>query len=425
MMIADEEHFRKHLMQCVEEEVQVFVAQVLEAPDAEAAEQYALEFRRRVGTKAMQVACQERVDRREAAERGPQCCGEPMVVHSRREKTVLTLLGAITVLRRYWHCRRCGRRVFPAEGWLGWSHGFSRPLEEAVAWECSRQPYREALDSLKKLAGVELSVLGAERIVARWGPEKLEVKPYAERVQHALVMQIDGAITPMKEGWKEAKLAACFDWDRTQDKETRHPQAVTYVADWKTAEEFRDLLWKEAVGRGVSTASQVAVLGDGATWIWDTVAYLFPYAVEILDWYHLTEHLWDAGKVVHKPGTELTKALVEYWKTEVWECRSEVVEEHLRELVAAGKDDGEGTLRKCADYLQTHQHRIRYAQFEAQGWPTGSGVVEGACNHVLGLRFKRKSTRWTKPGARAVLHLRLDRLNNRWDQRCALVRRAA
>ncbi len=59
------------------------------------------------------------------------------------------------------------------------------------------------------------------------------------------------------------------------------------------------------------------------------------------------------------------------------------------------------------------------------GLPTGSGVIKSACGHVLGLRFKRKSTRWTKPGARAVLRLRLDRMNGRWEQRCALVRQAA
>ena len=55
----------------------------------------------------------------------------------------------------------------------------------------------------------------------------------------------------------------------------------------------------------------------------------------------------------------------------------------------------------------------------------GSGVVEGACKHLVGLRFKRKSTRWTKAGARAVLHLRLDRLSNRWPHRIQHLRNAA
>ena len=93
--------------------------------------------------------------------------------------------------------------------------------------------------------------------------------------------------------------------------------------------------------------------------------------------------------------------------------------------MATGKDDSAQTLRKCADYLRTHQHRVRYHLFRAMAWPIGSGVVEGTCKHVVGLRFKRKSTRWAKAGARAVLHLRLDRLSNRWHSRCQLLRQAA
>jgi len=48
-----------------------------------------------------------------------------------------------------------------------------------------------------------------------------------------------------------------------------------------------------------------------------------------------------------------------------------------------------------------------------------------ADKHVVGLRFKRQSTRWSRAGARAVLHLRLDRLSRRWRQRCHLARLAA
>ena len=90
-----------------------------------------------------------------------------------------------------------------------------------------------------------------------------------------------------------------------------------------------------------------------------------------------------------------------------------------------GRDDKDHTLRRCADYLKTHQHRLRYHLFRAAGWPIGSGVVEGACKHVVGMRFKRQSTRWTKAGARQVLHLRLDRLSHRWDARTKLIRKAA
>jgi hypothetical protein len=301
--------------------------------------------------------------------------------------------------------------------------GFSPVVEEWVAWGCAGLPYREALCSLEKLTGVEVPLESAQGIVARWGKAELKLAPNAQRVGRELVIEIDGAKAHLEEGWKEIKVGACFSWDRNDPK--AKPEAVSYCADWETAQQFRETLWQEAVVRGITTARAVAVIGDGAPWIWDLVEYLFPYATQILDWYHLTEHLGAAAKVVHGEGKPQTTALFEQWKTEVWEGRSEGVEEHLRELVAAGRDEGDQTLRKCADYLQTNQARIRYHLFRAAGWPVGSGVVEGACKHVIGLRFKRQSTRWSRPGAQAVLHLRLDRLSDRWSARCQLVRKAA
>jgi len=110
--------------------------------------------------------------------------------------------------------------------------------------------------------------------------------------------------------------------------------------------------------RGVSGARSLAVIGDGAPWIWELASHLFPYATQILDWYHLTEHLGTAAKVVHGEGTPETTALLEQWKAEMRAGRSEGVEEHLRELVAAGEDDGDHTLGKCADYLSC-QRQIR------------------------------------------------------------------
>ena len=171
------------------------------------------------------------------------------------------------------------------------------------------------------------------------------------------------------------------------------------------------------MARGAPTAKAVAAIGDGAPWIWELATTVLSRPTEILDWYHAAEHLWQAGRVVHGEGTPETSALVERWKSRLWEGYSEPLEEELREL-ARTTPDCDQTLRETADYLATHQARLRYPLFRAAGWPVGSGVVEGGCKHVIDLRFKRKSTRWTKEGARAVLHLRLDILNHRWENRC-------
>ena len=414
-MIAQDADGREKLEQLVVEEVRKLWGELMATAGGDAAEARVLAWSRSLGRQVLAAGVQARVEavQRQADRR---CvCGGKQQLHSHRPRLVVTMLGPVRVKRQYLRCPRCGARVFPADAWLGWKGDFSWRVQEAVAWECASLPYREVVKSLEKLAGVAISVDAAETIARQWGEQELDLVCYQARVSKELVIEIDGTKAHLEDGWREIKVGACFSWDCEQpDKD---PAAVTYTADWKSAEQFRETLWQEALARGVMTARAVAVIGDGAPWVWEMADHLFPYATQILDWYHLTEHLWTAAKVVHGEGTPETAALAKQWKTEVWEGRSEGVEEHLREFVAAGKDDNDSTLRKCADYLQTHQARLRYHLFRAAGWPIGSGVVEGACKHVVGLRFKRQSTRWTRAGARAVLHLRLDRLSGRWQQR--------
>lgn len=420
-MIADQQQTWEHLEQQMQQELRELWESLGQMESGEALEEAVQAWQRRAGKQVMVALCQEAIGRRERAER-PVCCGKKMDHHSRTWRTVKTLLGDVRMRRRWYRCLQCGTNRYPADAWLGWKGGFSHRFEEVVAWQSSLLPYREAVASIEKLAGLAVSVCAAERIVARWGAQKLALAGYSQRVDKDLVIQIDGTTTHLEEGWKEIKVGAFYSCDC--DDPQAKPEAISYIGDWRSADQFRELLDNEALVRGASTARWQAVVGDGAPWIWETASWLFPQAVQILDWYHLSEHLWAAAKAVHGEGTPQTARLAERWKTEVWEGRSEGVEEDMRVLVSQGRDDRNQTVRKCADYLRTHQHRIRYPLFRAMGWPVASGVVEGACKHVIGLRFKRQSTRWTRAGARAVLHLRLDRLNGRWDRRCKLTRQS-
>jgi hypothetical protein len=56
-----------------------------------------------------------------------------------------------------------------------------------------------------------------------------------------------------------------------------------------------------------------------------------------------------------------------------------------------------------------------YDEYLARGWPIGTGVVEGACGHLVKDRMEQSGMRWTKAGAQAVLDLRAVRLNGHWD----------
>lgn len=405
------------LVRLVVAEVESLWGQLMTAPNGEAAEEMALAWSRKVGRQVLERALQARVEQVQSqAQRDCECTGRRHV-HSRRPRTVLTLLGPVRVVREYLRCQDCGARTFPADEWLGWENGLSPRLEEAVAWQAAAMPYREALRGLHKLCGVELSLAAAHKLAGRWGGAELTPQPYAQRVKGRLVVEIDGAQAHVEGAWHEIKVATFMGWWRGE------PQAVSYIADWLPAEQFAEPLWREALARGAPTARAVAVVADGAPWIWDTANTVLSRPVEILDWYHACEHLWEAGRVVHGQESPETTELVKRWKAALRRGHSEGLEEELRELEHTVRDPDE-VLRKTANYLATHQARVRYPQFRAAGWPIGSGVVEGGCNNVIDLRFKRKSTRWKKPGMGAILHLRLDILNHRWENRCDHLRSA-
>jgi hypothetical protein len=59
---------------------------------------------------------------------------------------------------------------------------------------------------------------------------------------------------------------------------------------------------------------------------------------------------------------------------------------------------------------------MRYAAYRAAGWDIGSGMVEGACKHLIGAREKGPGMRWTEGGANAVAQVRVLLFNNSWDR---------
>jgi len=58
---------------------------------------------------------------------------------------------------------------------------------------------------------------------------------------------------------------------------------------------------------------------------------------------------------------------------------------------------------------------MKYDVYLAAGYPIGSGVVEGACRHLVKDRMERTGMRWLPSGAQAMLDLRATYLNGEWD----------
>jgi hypothetical protein len=49
---------------------------------------------------------------------------------------------------------------------------------------------------------------------------------------------------------------------------------------------------------------------------------------------------------------------------------------------------------------------MRYDEYLQAGYPIATGVIEGACRHVIKDRMEQGGMRWTLEGAKAMLNVR-------------------
>jgi hypothetical protein len=80
-------------------------------------------------------------------------------------------------------------------------------------------------------------------------------------------------------------------------------------------------------------------------------------------------------------------------------------------------------LTGVAAYLDRNAPFMQYASYLEQGWPIATGVIEGACRHLVKDRCERAGMRWTIAGAEALLHLRCVQANGHWEAFHAFRRR--
>ena len=188
------------------------------------------------------------------------------------------------------------------------------------------------------------------------------------------------------------------------------PRPAEVVFPWLAAEAHR---------RDPDHQHPWVVLMDGQASLWEVAAATLGDAprVEILDLLHATGYLWEAVHLFHDPGSAmalkwmklLVLGLLGGMGTGVLRWLQHLAEQS--ELPAATRT----RLEQIHDYFDRHRDRIHYDRYLAAGYPIASGVIEGACRHVVKDRMERAGMHWTLPGAQALLNLRCVALNDEWE----------
>jgi hypothetical protein len=138
----------------------------------------------------------------------------------------------------------------------------------------------------------------------------------------------------------------------------------------------------------------------------------------VIDFIHVLEYVWKAAFCFFKSGSD--------------EAESWVMERALRILQGKASDVAAGIRRsatlqnlsdkdresadKCADYLLKYRKHLQYDDYLAKGYPIATGVIEGACRHLICDRMDITGARWRLDRAEAVLQIRALRASGDLDE---------
>lgn len=162
-------------------------------------------------------------------------------------------------------------------------------------------------------------------------------------------------------------------------------------------------------------------LVDGQSSLWTQIELCVevPAAerLEILDIIHVVSYVWRAAKVFHNH-REHQEAFVRERLLRILEGEVTSVIRGLRRMATlrgvgvAGRKE----IETVCGYFTTHAGRMRYDKYLAAGCPIATGIIEGACRHLVKDRMERSGMRWTQTGAQAMLNVRAAHQASYWDR---------
>ena len=379
----------------------------------------------------------------------------------------VSIFGELEIKRFVYLERAKQRGHVPLDARLGLPAGdFSYVLEDWLERLCVRDAFAEACGSLADLLGVKVSVRAAEQmsqamsrpVESFWAQQP---PPPAEEEGEIFVATFDGKGVPMrrpleervrsgvrrKKGEKANKkqmacVAGVYSIDRfrrtaadvldevrrrerRQDRpEPQHKRVWAEMTHVREGEAYngRSLAFigaaVELYHRDPQDQKPIVCVTDGEQALFDEVQeWLPPRTIHILDIMHVLERLWLAAYCFHAEGSREAEAFVDHRLRMLLEGRVGQVIGRLRRMLSLHGLTGEKrrVLRSAIGYYDNHRGSMRYDVYLAAGYPIGSGVVEGACRHLVKDRMERTGMRWTVNGARAILQLRATYLNQDWN----------
>jgi hypothetical protein len=199
-------------------------------------------------------------------------------------------------------------------------------------------------------------------------------------------------------------------WASMPQEDPTPRSSIAVVFDW---------VWWEFAQRNPQLRRPTICLCDGQEALWQACAdaVLDPDRIDILDLLHVTPRLWLAAKTLYGAKSGQVLPFVRQRVTQILQGKVTTVIGAIRRLA---KERGVPAaswkvLRRICGYFHKHRGRMRYDAYLREGYPIASGVIEGACRHLIKDRMERAGMHWTVVGAQAMLDLRSMWISGQWE----------
>lgn len=341
-------------------------------------------------------------------------CGRQARYVGDRSRTLLTRSGSVQIRRSYYHCAKCHWGDCPQDRvWDLPRCEYTDGVAALAARLCSYLPFRQAVRELEYHHGLSLSVSTLERLSRRLGEaieqewdkrqQKLWTEPDALSSPVSakqLHVSMDGVMIHVGKEWREVKLGVAFQAERD-----RGALCHDFYATLQKSTAFGKRVRTLAHLCGADKCGKVALLADGGKWIWQEGGKYFSDKVQILDYYHALQHLWE---VAYSRYGERSVQATQWMALQSTRLQADEIDKVIADVSGwhPRNADKQQVRTTNLEYLRTHRSRMRYKAFTDAGWHIGSGVQEASCNWVVQERLKLPGMRWSEKGAEAMLHMR-------------------
>ena len=387
--------------------------------------------------------------------------GERLGYHSEKKRDYYSIFGKLAFWRPYFYKQGIGGKS-PLDEMLSLGEDcYSDVVREMAEYLGTGVPYEKVIGLFQSLLGQPLGKNAVQLMVAEDAQDveayyEQKAAPAAQEEGTILVVQADGKGVPLVKGTdavnkvrlgkgekrskkKEAVVTSIYTIEPNQ----RSPEEVTASLFRKEkpkaspdkpsawAKPQNKEVWATLAGKDAAlerTASRVGkrqgkhitervALTDGAQALQVRVLRHLPGFTLVLDFIHANEYLWDTASRLFKGKDAKRDAWVEKRTLDLLSGHTEQVIADLRSLAQAPRTTNaqREELNKTANYFERNLDYMHYDQYLAKGWPIASGVIEGACRHLVKDRFELTGMRWTQEGAESLLHLRAVAENGDWD----------